>query len=74
MQHFMHIRAGRTRPLLLLQNIFSTLQPATCKKPQGKQSPVKAKTVTREKFEFSHRTFCFQSEKEDKAKIPQHFT
>ena len=42
------------------------------RKPRGKQSPVKAKTVTRETFELSHHTFCSQSEEEDKAKIPEH--
>ena len=72
MQHFLHIRTVRTSLLIALASEhFSTLQPAKCKKPRGKQSPVKAKTVTGEKFEFSHPTFCFHSEKEDKAKTPQ---
>jgi len=69
----MHIRAVRTRLLHLLQNIFPPYnQPHARTKATRETVASKGENVTRETFELSHHTFCSQSEKEGKAKIPEH--
>jgi len=70
-QHFLH-----TTPSLnftfaffaLLAEHFSGLQ----SHEENSCSPVKSKTVTREKFELSRPTFSYHYEKEDKARKLQH--
>jgi len=74
-QHFLHTTPILNFTYTLLQRFFalvaehfSTLQPATRSHEGNSCSPVKAKTVTCEKFELFRPTFSCHSEKEDKTK------
>jgi len=74
-QHFLHTTPFLNFTYALLERVFalvaehfSTLQPATRSQERDSCSPVKAKTVTCEKFELFRPTFSCHSEKEDKAK------
>jgi len=71
----LYIRAVRTRILHLLQNIFPPYnQLQQCKKPREKQL-LTSKSKNDNLWivwRLSHPTFSFHTEKEDKAKIPQH--